>query len=114
MSKFLYFTRSNGDIDNISVKSVTKFGLTTAVKIKKFIGDQGASRFKLQEALSHPSWNADNKEYVVDIVLKDQYTQDKASTAEREDLLKKIVTVIKGMKAKINSQEARIKALEDA
>lgn len=61
--KYLFFTRSNGDID--SMPNDPK--LTTLAKRKAFIGDSGASRFQIVDASAipkNPKW--DGSKYVPD------------------------------------------------
>ena len=64
--KFLYFTRSNGDVDNLPEKSVVDFKLTTDAKKRDFTGDDGAHSFSLQEPVARPLWDDGAKAYTLD------------------------------------------------
>lgn len=64
--KVLYFTRLNGDVDNIPEKSVNDFDLTSKAKRRKFIGDSGSDNFSLQEPVLHAVW--DGEKYISDAV----------------------------------------------
>ena len=57
--KFLYFTRSNGDIDNMQDNKA----LTTSAKRKEFIGDE-ATKFSVQDGVLNPVW--DGSKYIKD------------------------------------------------
>jgi hypothetical protein len=60
--KYLYFTRSNGDIDCLPEKSVIRYKLTTGAKRRKFIGSDDITNIKLQEQVMYPVWNG--SEYI--------------------------------------------------
>ena len=61
---WLYFTRSNGDIDN----TPNREDLKTATSRKAFIGDE-ASRFSVQDGVLNPVW--DGSEYIKDVTNKE-------------------------------------------
>lgn len=72
---FLYFTRSNGDIDCLPEKSVNDFKLTTKAKRRAFIGDSGADNFSLQDSVAHAVW--DGSKYISDSMReKEEAIQD--------------------------------------
>jgi hypothetical protein len=58
---FLYFTRSNNDIDSMPNNAT----LDTDQKRKDFIGDQEAYNFSTQEGCMNPIW--DGEKYITDI-----------------------------------------------
>ena len=60
--KYLYFTKSNGDIDCLPEKTVIRYKLTTAAKRKEFIGSDDITNIKLQESVMYPVWNG--SEYI--------------------------------------------------
>jgi hypothetical protein len=76
--KYLYFTRSNGDIDCLPEKSVIRYKLTTVAKRKTFIGDSGAVNFSFQEQVIKAVW--DGSKYVSDTakIKEEQEVKDKA------------------------------------
>jgi uncharacterized protein YtpQ (UPF0354 family) len=84
--KYLYFTRSNGDIDCLPEKSVIQHKLTTAAKRKAFIGSDDITNIKLQEEVLYPVWNG--SEYI------------KADGKEKELAIDEAEALYKTLKAK--------------
>lgn len=62
--KWLYFTRSNADIDCLPEKTVSRYHLKTETKRRSFIGDSGAGTFSLQDAVINPVWDEDGELYI--------------------------------------------------
>lgn len=51
---YLFFTRSNGDVDCMPFDEPISLELTTMAKKRKFIGDAGATNFKIFEESNCP------------------------------------------------------------
>ena len=90
--QFLYFTKSNGDIDSIPEDSLKKFKLTKTEAYKKFSGDSGVKRFSLQDPVDHPYWDGDK--YISD-PSKLKEDQIASSEVQRDKLLEDNVVEIR-------------------
>lgn len=77
--RYYYFTRSNGDLDTLSEKTVADFNLTTLAKKRDFVGDSGATGFILSEPIPHAKIDAS-------IVIKDTEKEKAEYKKEAERL----------------------------
>lgn len=84
---WLYFTRSNGDVDNMPNQE----DLKTATSRKDFIGDE-ATRFSVQKAVLNPVW--DGSKYIKDVTNKE--AERKAAKEARDEALQACTVEVNG------------------
>ena len=87
--KYLYFTRGNGDIDNMPLNSAKNY--TTVKNRRDFIGDQEAKRFSIQDPINDPIW--DSEKYIEDPEKSKESNRLKKKQIRKDKLSRSTVEV---------------------